>query len=163
MKRVWAPWRMTFVSSEANQKCIFCLKPKGSSDRENLILHRGKTAFVMMNAYPYNNGHMLISPYRHLDKFENLSDEEILEINALIKKAIGVVRKLIHPHGFNIGVNQGKAAGSSFDHIHFHLLPRWNGDTNFMPALAGTKVIHEHLNETYRRFHMEFQKIPREP
>jgi ATP adenylyltransferase len=110
-----------------------------------------------MNAYPYNNGHMLISPYRHVAKFEELSDEEMLEITTLIKKAIGVVRKLIHPHGFNIGVNQGKAAGSSFDHIHFHLLPRWNGDTNFMPTLADAKVIHEHLSETYRRFYKEFR------
>lgn len=149
---------MTFVSSEGNQECIFCLKTKRNADREDLILYRGKTSFVMMNAYPYNNGHTLISPYRHIDKFEDLSDEEMLEINTLIKKAIGIIRKLIRPHGFNIGLNQGKAAGSSFDHIHFHLLPRWSGDTNFMPTLAETKVIHEHLNETYRRFHKEFEK-----
>lgn len=140
--------------------CIFCIEPKTDNDREKLILHRGDKAFVIMNKYPYNNGHMLVAPYRHVADFNELSDEEFLDMQRLLAKCITALKATMHPQGFNIGLNLGRAAGAGIDgHLHYHILPRWSGDTNFLPVLGEVKVISEALYETYDRLKAEFDKM----
>jgi len=149
--RIWAPWRMNYIDgSHKNEGCIFCVKPAQNNDRENLILYRGKSCFTMMNLFPYNNGHIMISPYKHTGDIGKLSDNEMLEIMTLSKKFIKVMKQSINPDGFNAGFNIGRVAGAGVaNHLHFHVVPRWNGDTNFMPVLGETKVISEHILKTY--------------
>ncbi len=131
--------------------CIFCKKPKGKKDAKNLILLRGKTAFVLMNLFPYNSGHLMIAPYRHIGRFEDLTKVEGLELFQLTSLSLKVLKEKLNPDGFNIGMNLGRTAGAGYeDHIHVHIVPRWNGDTNFMPVIADTKVIPEFLEETYK-------------
>lgn len=149
--RMWAPWRMNYIDgSHKNEGCIFCVKPKQDNDRENLLLYRGNKCHIIMNLFPYNNGHIMISPYKHTGNLEELDDEEMLEIMNLSGMCIKVMKNSINPAGFNAGFNLGKAAGAGVDdHLHFHIVPRWNGDTNFMPVLGETKVISEHILQTY--------------
>jgi len=150
MHNLWAPWRINYILNEKEEGCIFCIKPKQIKDRENLILFRGKTAFIIMNKYPYNSGHLMVVPYTHKESYENLTDEELLEINKLIQVSIKVLKKKLSPHGFNLGVNLGKVSGAGIDeHIHFHIVPRWEGDTNFMPVFADCRVIPQSLTELY--------------
>ncbi|RLE69458.1 MAG: HIT family hydrolase [Thermoprotei archaeon] len=155
MRVLWAPWRMRYIRHvviEKEEGCIFCNALKSKRDREKLVLYRGKTAFIMLNLYPYNNGHILIAPKRHVDSLEKLDDGELLEIMRLIKKMIVILRKEYSPDGFNIGLNVGRIAGAGVeDHIHIHIIPRWNGDTSFMPIISNTKVIPEAIYETYDR------------
>lgn len=149
--RLWAPWRMAYINGlNKSEGCIFCEKPESTEDRQNLILHRGKKAFVLMNLYPYNNGHLMIAPYKHTGDFLELDDEELLEIMQLSQMSMKVLEKAMNPGGFNTGFNIGKAAGAGIDaHLHFHIVPRWLGDTNFMPVVGEMKVISEHLEVTY--------------
>jgi len=150
MERLWAPWRLEYIVGEKTEGCIFCVFPQQDDDRKNRILYRGKHAFVIMNAFPYSNGHLLIAPYRHIADLSELTDEESLETMQLVQRSIRVLREVFRPDGINIGVNQGTAAGAGIaDHIHTHLVPRWNGDTNFMPVFAEVKVIPEALEVTY--------------
>jgi len=151
LEKMWAPWRMNYIDgSYKNEGCIFCVKPNQNKDRENLILHRGKTCFTMMNLFPYNNGHIMISPYKHTGNLEDLSDEEMVEIMTLSKKFIRAMKLSMNPAGFNAGFNIGKVAGAGVaDHLHLHIVPRWEGDTNFMPVIGETKVISEHILQTY--------------
>ncbi|NJE01191.1 HIT domain-containing protein [Thermococcus sp. JdF3] len=150
MKTLWAPWRIEYIRSPKHDGCIFCDFPKENRDRERLILHRGKHCFVIMNNYPYNPGHVMIAPYRHVGKWEDLTEEELLEIMKLSQLMIKALKKTMNPQGFNMGVNLGRVAGAGIDdHVHLHIVPRWNGDTNFMPAIADTKVIPESLEEAY--------------
>ncbi|WP_456368243.1 HIT family protein [Thermococcus sp.] len=150
MKVLWAPWRIEYIRSPKHDGCIFCDFPKENRDRERLILHRGKHAFVIMNNYPYNPGHVMVAPYRHVGKWEDLTDEELLEIMKLTQLMIRAIKKAMNPDGFNLGVNLGRVAGAGIDdHVHLHIVPRWNGDTNFMPVIADTKVIPESLQEAY--------------
>ena len=129
-------------------------------DRENLILWRGKHSFIIMNRFPYNNGHVMVSPYRHVKEFEALNDEEILEISYAIKLILKALKRALKPHGFNIGINLGQAAGASvYEHIHIHIVPRWLGDTNFMPVIAETKVLSEGIFRTYDVLKREIDKI----
>ncbi len=153
MKRLWAPWRMQYIEEAAKQTegCIFCEKPKQNRDEENYILLRGRYCYIMLNAFPYNNGHLMIAPYRHITQVEELTDEEARELFQQLKLSLQALKKAMNPDGFNIGVNIGRPAGAGFDHLHIHVVPRWNGDTNFMPVLAETKVISEHLANTYRK------------
>ncbi len=154
LKHLWAPWRLQYIqnaNAEKEKGCIFCSIPKESpeNDQKNLLLFRGKKAFVMLNKFPYNNGHLLIIPYRHLADFELLDGDEKLEMMDLIGKSIYALKKAFHPQGFNIGMNVGRVAGAGIDdHIHFHVVPRWNGDTNFMPVVGQTKVISSSLEDT---------------
>lgn len=132
--------------------CIFCDKPGQDRDVENLILYRGKTHFIIMNAYPYNNGHMMVVPYRHTSSLQGWSDLERQEMMELADLGVAVLRKTMNPDGFNIGINMGQVAGAGIaDHVHLHIVPRWNGDTNFMPVLADTRVIPEHIAATYQK------------
>lgn len=151
MKRIWAPWRLEFVTSEKKDACIFCSKPKEGDDRKSHIFARGKYGFGMLNAFPYNPGHIMIAPYRHIAEIEEMGGDEWLEMLQLLKGSVAALEYLMKPQGFNIGFNIGAASGGGFAHLHLHAVPRWKGDTNFMPVLAETKVLPEHLDATYDR------------
>jgi len=151
MDRLWATWRIGYVGSK-RKKCIFCLNQKAKNDKKHYIIKRGNYAFSMLNIYPYNNGHMMIAPYRHIKDFDRLRDEEIIDIMKLVKKSYRLLKKILKPQGFNIGINIGDIAGAGFaGHFHVHIVPRWKGDVNFMSTTAGTKVIAESLEELYAR------------
>ena len=143
---------MEYIASEKTGECLFCTKVKENKDRENLILYRGRTCFIMLNAYPYNNGHLMIAPYRHVASPEDLDEESLLELMLLVNKGLRLLRRTMNPHGFNIGINLGKAAGAGIEgHVHIHVVPRWEGDTNFMPVLAETRIMPELLEQTYEK------------
>ena len=153
MKTLWAGWRSKYVGSEPKKEgCIFCDFPKEAKDRENHILFRGASAYMIMNKFPYSNGHLMVIPYRHLSDFTLLDREEADEIMLLAKYAVLALKASYNPHGFNIGWNIGAAAGAGIaDHMHMHIVPRWQGDTNFMPVLGEVKVIPEDLEDSYNR------------
>jgi ATP adenylyltransferase len=147
---LWAPWRMEYIRGEKEKGCIFCNRIPQDNDRENLIITRGTLCFVIMNRYPYNNGHLMIVPYRHVGELENLTPAEGAEMMLLLQKSVRAMHEAMHPHGFNVGMNVGKAAGAGIDdHLHFHIVPRWPADTNFMPIIAHTKVVSEALQDTW--------------
>ena len=154
-EHLWAPWRMRYIEASSGEKpdgCIFVELPAQDDDRNNLILYRGKTAFVMLNRYPYTNGHLMIAPYQHTADLTELSDAELLEINQLVSTCVTWIKKAFNPQGFNIGVNLGTVAGAGIpDHVHWHILPRWAGDTNFMTTVGGLRVHPISLEETYDR------------
>jgi len=152
MEILWAPWRMEYILSPKEDSCIFCTPLQQRDDRRNLILHRGKESFIILNRYPYTNGHLMVAPYRHIGLLEELSAEEVKDLMINIQLSIRVLKGAMAPHGFNIGANVGKVAGAGVEgHVHFHIVPRWEGDTNYMPVLASTRVIPEHLQQTYDR------------
>lgn len=149
-KALWAPWRMELVAGEKPSGCLFCELPKGQDDRKNLIVHRGRHCFVILNKYPYNNGHLMIVPSRHLSDLGGLDRAESEELFALTQRSIEVLKQGYQPEGFNLGMNLGAAAGAGVrDHVHMHVVPRWNGDTNFMPVLADVKSMPQHLDASY--------------
>jgi ATP adenylyltransferase len=147
-------------TQEEDQECIFCEKPKEKDDKANLIVHRSDLSFVIMNKYPYNNGHVMVVPYVHESDYLNLSDDIMIDMQHLIQLSIKALNKTMHPHGLNIGINLGRTAGAGIDeHLHYHLVPRWNGDTNYMPILTGTKVVSESLTDSWEKLHSAFQKL----
>lgn len=154
--RLWTPHRLAYITGEEKPKdagCPFCNAPK-RSDEESLIVHRGQTCFVMINLYPYNPGHLLVNPYRHVADLADLTDEELVEVQTLTRTAIEVVRHVAHPEAFNVGLNLGQVAGGSLAaHLHQHVVPRWAGDGNFMPIIAQTKAITQTLGEQWRQLH----------
>ena len=154
-ERIWAPWRLAYVkdaSKDVEQGCIFCVKPAEDEDRENLIIHRGERCFVILNRFPYTNGHLMVAPFEHVAGIEDLPAETTAEMIALSQRAIEVLKANYEPHGFNVGFNQGRVAGAGVElHIHMHVGPRWGGDTNFMPVLADVKVLPEALADTRRK------------
>jgi ATP adenylyltransferase len=148
---------MAYIERADEGGCIFCDKPKEKDGDGNLILHRGTTCFVILNAFPYNPGHVMVSPFRHVGLPRELSGEERLEIMDLLALSHDVIEGTMRPQGANIGVNLGRTAGAGIlGHMHLHLVPRWNGDTNFMPVIGQTKVIPEGLRETYRKLRAAF-------
>lgn len=150
MKRIWAPWRIPYLKGPKEEVCVFCDRPGRADDARNLILHRGERVFVIMNLYPYTNGHLMIVPYDHTSSLDEVSAEAAAEAFALLQHCRKALVRVMHPQGFNVGVNLGKAAGAGIDeHVHLHIVPRWVGDTNFMPVLAETRVISEHIESTY--------------
>ena len=158
MKRLWAPWRIDYIKSAKPSGCILCDKLIEKKDRANLVLKRGKYGFIMMNLYPYNNGHLMISPYRHTRDLEDLSAPVMKELMQFTQKSVAALRKAFKPEGFNVGLNLGKAAGAGIDdHLHFHVVPRWTGDTNFMTVVAEARVIPEDLGETFRQLKKYFK------
>jgi len=159
MERLWAPWRLEYIVGAKEEGCIFCEFPKRGDDAKHLILHREALVYVIMNAFPYSNGHLLVAPYRHVGDISELTDEESLGMMLLAKKCCGVLREAVRPDGFNLGINLGTAAGAGIaDHVHMHIVPRWNGDTNFMPVLADVKVIPEALEATYAKLKPLFDR-----
>ncbi|MGH7198387.1 MAG: HIT family protein [Candidatus Omnitrophota bacterium] len=153
MEKLWAPWRRKFIYHQKNKDCIFCSKPRSRNDRNNLILERGKAVYSILNLYPYNNGHVMIAPYRHLKDVSRLTQEETLELFDMLKRTLKTLSKALKPHGYNVGFNLGRVAGAGFDkHVHLHVVPRWLGDTSFMPVLADAKVISESLTDLRKRF-----------
>ncbi|MDP4157720.1 MAG: HIT domain-containing protein [Bacillota bacterium] len=150
MENLWAPWRIDYILGKKSPGCIFCDKPAENNDDENLILYRGEYNFIIMNVFPYNNGHMMVVPYRHTAALAGWSHDEQIELMELADLAMELLKKLMKPDGFNLGINMGLVAGAGVaDHIHLHVVPRWNGDTNFMPVLSDTRVISEALRMTY--------------
>jgi len=156
---IWAPWRMAFIERRKKKDpryaekrgCIFCAKPAENDDELNFIYSRREKAFGMLNSFPYNSGHLMIAPFRHVTALEDLSGDEWRDLIRLLQDSLGALRGSMRPEGFNVGFNIGKASGAGFEHVHLHIVPRWAGDTNFMPAIADTKVIPEGLRETYRK------------
>lgn len=153
--RLWAPWRFAYIESTESPGCIFVELPKQDRDRENLILYRGKNAFVMLNAFPYTNGHLMIAPYKHTADLAELNDAELLEINQLLAASVGWLKKVYSPDGFNVGINLGRAAGAGIPtHVHWHVVPRWNGDTNFMTTVGDVRVLPQSLDQSFERIRM---------
>ncbi|MCS7233043.1 MAG: HIT domain-containing protein [Synergistetes bacterium] len=151
MNFIFAPWRIEYIRAPKASVCFLCDLPREDKDDENLILYRGKSCFIIMNNYPYNPGHLMIAPYRHIGELEKLSKDELLEMMLLTQKAIFLLKKAMRPDGFNLGFNIGKVAGAGLeDHVHLHIVPRWNGDTNFMPIIADTKVVPQAVRDTYK-------------
>ncbi len=161
---LWAPWRSSYITSivkgdDYKSKCIFCELPK-KDDEDALILLRGKSCYAVMNAFPYNTGHLMVAPYRHVASLEDLDDNELLELMKIVNTAIRCLRLALRPDGFNIGVNIGRAAGAGFEHhVHVHIVPRWVGDANFMPVTAGVKVLPEALSDTYAKLRKALKEL----
>jgi ATP adenylyltransferase len=150
---------MDYILGEKKKGCFFCKKLKEKKDRENLILYKGEHVFVVMNKYPYNNGHLMIVPRRHYLGLEKLDDKESKELFDLLRASVKVLKACFRPHGFNIGMNIGRVGGAGEAHVHLHVVPRWAGDTNFMPVMAETKVVPEYLAKTYQRLHTAFSDL----
>jgi ATP adenylyltransferase len=162
MENLWAPWRMAFITPKTPPPpgCIFCTQPAEHRDAERYILYRGEHCFMMLNLYPYNSGHLMIAPYQHVGTLEQLNAATLSDLMAQAQLALKALRLAMKPDGFNMGINQGKVAGAGFaDHIHYHIVPRWSGDTNFMPVLADIKVMPEHLDSVYENLLEALQKI----
>jgi len=151
MKILWAPWRIKYILGK-KEGCIFCDKVKENKDRENYVLLRGKSAFVMLNTFPYNNGHLMIAPYKHVPDLEGLEKDVLGELMGLVKTCTQILKKALNPEGFNIGINLGKVAGAGVEgHIHIHIVPRWGADTSFISTVGNTKIIPESLDDTYKK------------
>lgn len=153
MEQLWAPWRLEYIKSadEESVGCVFCSAAHGD-DAEKLVVSRGTHAFVLLNKFPYASGHFMVAPLRHTGDFTNLSQEEIVEIHRLASTGLGALSQLYAPQAYNLGWNLGRVAGAGVvDHVHLHVVPRWAGDTNFMPVLADVKVLPEHLHDTRRK------------
>lgn len=161
--RLYSPWRLHYVLSKKSEECIFCIKPKAENDKKHLILYRSKHSFVIMNTFPYNNGHLMVVPNRHLAALSALNKEELSDLFELVQLTEKILNIVYSPDGINIGINLGRAAGAGIDqHLHVHLVPRWNGDVNFLSSLSGTRVIPESFERAYRRLKEEFDKAEEE-
>ena len=157
MKTMWAPWRMEYILGDKDEGCIFC---RALSDQDNLTLFKGKATMVVMNKYPYINGHLLVAPTRHLSLLEQLSKKEMGDLLETVEKSVGILKKVMNPDGFNVGLNLGRVAGAGVEeHLHFHIVPRWFGDTNALTVFADVRVIPEHLQATYNNLKPDFNKI----
>ena len=161
VEKLWAPWRMEYIAAEKKPEkggCFLC--PEPSRDEEALVVARRPKAFVIMNRYPYSNGHVMVVPNRHVGTIEDLADDELLDMMGLVRTLTTVFKKEMSIEGLNVGINMGKAAGAGLeDHIHIHVVPRWFGDTNFMPVIGETKVISEHLLTTYAKLRDVFTRF----
>jgi ATP adenylyltransferase len=159
-ERIWAPWRLPYVkdaSKDSEQECIFCTKPAAADDEANLIVHRGERCFVILNLFPYTNGHLMVAPFEHLASLPELEADVIGEMMALAQQAMRALEDAYAPHGYNVGFNQGRVAGAGIEqHIHMHVVPRWGGDTNFMPVLADTRVMPQSLKDSYEALRGRF-------
>jgi ATP adenylyltransferase len=158
MHKLWAPWREKFIFGPQEKGCIFCKRLKQKKDSQNYILYRGKSCFVIMNLYPYNTGHLMVVPNRHVGKLQGLTEAESLELMAASARSVSALQKALKPQGFNLGMNLERAAGAGIaGHLHLHVVPRWNGDTNFMPILAQTKVLSLSLKSVYAKLKKSFR------
>lgn len=151
--RIWAPWRLAYVKDAAKdneEECVFCAKPAAGDDEASLIVHRGERCFVILNLYPYTNGHLMVAPYEHLGRIQDAPPETLAEMTTLVRRAMERLDSIYEPHGYNVGLNQGRVAGAGVEHhIHMHVVPRWSGDNNFMPVIGDTKVMPQTLEQSY--------------
>jgi ATP adenylyltransferase len=158
-ERLWAPWRLEYIKGDKSDDCIFCTKPP-LDDEEALIVRRGERCFVMLNAYPYTSGHVMVAPYAHTPDLAVLDEATSLELMSLTQESLRAIGEVYRPEGFNVGVNLGTVAGAGVaDHVHMHVVPRWEGDTNFMTALADTRVLPESLVDTQRNLKEAFARL----
>ena len=156
-ENLWAPWRLAYIKGEKEDGCIFCNRLARDTDEADYILHRGKRAFVILNAFPYANGHLMVVPFDHVPDLEALADETLAEMDRLLKRSIVALKQAFGPQGFNVGWNIGKCAGAGVEeHIHEHVVPRWQGDTNYMPVVAGVSVIPDALASTWQALKPHF-------
>jgi ATP adenylyltransferase len=165
MRNLYAPWRMAYIGAPQQPGCLFCRTFDASpdDDRENLVVRREATALAMMNRFPYNNGHLMVAPRAHRGSLTGLDDDQLLAVMRLTRTSISVLEEVMSPEAFNVGVNIGRAAGAGVPgHVHVHIVPRWNGDTNFMPVLGEVKVINEHLEATWEKLAAAFAGRPAE-
>jgi len=157
MEQIWAPWRIQYIQMEKPKGCILCDTPRQNNDALNYILYRGDRNFIIMNSYPYNPGHLMVAPYRHVANLEELTEEEWHEHFEIVSRSVKVLKQVFNPGGFNIGINIGKVAGAGIvEHVHTHIVPRWQGDTNFMPVISDVRVVPEALAETYNKLKGKF-------
>ena len=163
MNTLWAPWRMEYIlSDQKGGHCIFCPGDDRSEDEARLILYIGPLSMVMMNRFPYINGHLLVAPVRHVPGLESLTSEEMSDLLDMVRRSNDILMKVMSPEGFNVGLNLGRVAGAGVEeHMHFHIVPRWNGDTNYMTVLGEVRVIPEHIVETYHKLLPNFHELNR--
>lgn len=162
MKRLWTPWRLPYILGEEERVkgCLFCQVAQIEQDRETYVLYRAEHCFVILNRYPYNNGHLMVVPYRHVPSLETLSSETAAQLIGLVQQSLGILRDVYQPDGFNMGVNEGQAAGAGIEeHIHFHIVPRWSGDSNYMSVIGDTRVIPELLEESFQQLAPRFAEL----
>ncbi len=158
---LWAPWRFKYIENVNNKdECIFCTKPKEEPSVNNLVLYKSKHSFIILNLFPYNTGHLMVAPYKHTSKVYDLTQEEWIDIINLLNLSVRIVEDVYKPQAFNIGLNIGRVAGAGIEeHLHIHIVPRWAGDTNFMPVISNTKVIPESLEDTYNKLKKRLEEI----
>jgi ATP adenylyltransferase len=153
-QRIWAPWRLAYVKDASKDKeceCIFCAALDAGDDDANLIVHRAERCFVILNKFPYTNGHLMVAPYEHIAALQDLDEPTVTELMALAQRGMNALEASYSPHGYNVGFNQGRVAGAGVEHhIHMHVVPRWGGDTNFMPVLGDTRVMNQTLADSFR-------------
>jgi ATP adenylyltransferase len=156
-QRLWAPWRLDYIRGPKPEECIFCTKPAEGDDEAALIVARGERCFAMLNAFPYNSGHLMVAPFEHVPSIEDLDDPVLLELMRLTRRSLEALRAVYGPEGFNMGINQGKVAGAGVeDHVHLHIVPRWGADTNFMPVIGSTRVLPQSLRDSYAELRRAF-------
>jgi ATP adenylyltransferase len=157
-QRIWAPWRLPYVKDASKDaECIFCAKPAEDDDRSTYILHRGERSYVILNTFPYTNGHFMVAPFEHVARLQDLDPDVVAEIMDLAQRGLDALDSAYGPDGYNVGFNQGRVAGAGFEgHIHMHVVPRWAGDTNYMPVLADTRVLPQALEESYKALRAAF-------
>ncbi len=153
MNKIWAPWRIRYIHKPITKSCIFCLSSKSNlTDKKKFVIIREKLSFSILNTYPYNNGHFMVCPFRHIKNTDELNQEEAIDILNVLNQTKRLINKALKPAGYNIGINIGRVSGAGVDqHIHIHVVPRWNGDTNFMPVIHDTKIISQSLNDLYNK------------
>ena len=162
MDTLWAPWRMEYILGPKADECVFCLPQTQDEDEKRLVLYRGKHAFVIMNKYPYSSGHLLVAPTRHVMDYCDLKPEEYGELFSLSQACVDILGRISHPEGFNLGFNLGSAAGAGIkEHLHFHVVPRWNGDSSFMAVIGDVRTVPEHLTVTYTKLKPLFDSLTR--
>ena len=158
-KIIWAPWRVSFIKGKREKGCVFCKRFRSEDSIDNLIVHRGKTCFVILNKFPYNSGHTMVVPNRHIGDLAKFTADEAREFFELTRRTALIIERTLKPHAMNLGMNLGESSGAGVPgHLHMHLVPRWNGDTNFMPVIGGTKVISVPLEPIYEAMRKAFSK-----
>ena len=163
MEFLWSPWRMEYLErdKQTTDACVFCQAVQGADDKASLVLHRNASCFIILNRYPYSNGHLLVAPYRHAGDLDDLSADESTNVMHVVRYGVRLLRSTFKPHAVNVGMNLGSAAGAGIlDHVHMHIVPRWEGDTSYMTVLAGTRVISEALEKTFERLTATMAEVP---